>query len=111
MASNLFQHFRKELITPLTRQNVRFNGNYTNSNNLTDTEKRVRTVFKVLAAFLPGMYVGHLLTKHGVFSKANNGKQEKNVDDAGEMQKTNGDDAGEMQKTNADDAKPEEKKM
>ncbi|GFU47379.1 hypothetical protein NPIL_82361 [Nephila pilipes] len=69
MASLLFQYARKELAGLFARQNVRFATDFSSSspvsspsgNNLTDTERRVRTVFKAFAAFVPGVFLGHWL--------------------------------------------------
>ncbi|GBN22135.1 hypothetical protein AVEN_65007-1 [Araneus ventricosus] len=77
MASRLFQCVRKGLISPLTRQNVRFSSDVP---NLDKTNGAQWTVLKVVGGFVPGVLVGHILSQ-----RLNSKSQKEKTDDKNEV--------------------------
>lgn len=91
----MFYNARKEFMLSLLEPKPRFSTAPTGSSGtsgsasskskpeLTKNEQRIYTSLKIMAVFLPGVYIGHVMTSHGFFENSEdeeNGKNEKNGD-------------------------------
>ncbi|CAL1300675.1 unnamed protein product, partial [Larinioides sclopetarius] len=63
MASRLFQCVRKELTSPLARQNARFSTEVSDVPNLPKKNDVELTVLKVVGGFISGVFFGHILSQ------------------------------------------------
>ncbi|KAG8186203.1 hypothetical protein JTE90_008733 [Oedothorax gibbosus] len=106
MMSYLFNSVRKELFSPLAQPRMRFSSGTSGSSStgtssstagktkpqLTKNEERIILALKATAVFLPGVYLGHVMTKQNIIGEETGGDQDNNDKDGKDKKKDEKDD-------------------